>query len=47
LRQAIRNFRSDRIEDCRPAGLWFKGEGDRLRQVWVDGWEINAAGAGN
>jgi predicted DNA-binding transcriptional regulator YafY len=47
LRQAIRNFRSDRIEDCRPAGLWFKGEGDRLRQVWVDGWEINASAAGN
>ncbi|MDX8534494.1 YafY family protein [Mesorhizobium sp. VK25A] len=45
LRQAIRNFRSDRIEHCRPAGLWFKGEGDRLRQVWVDGWEINAATA--
>lgn len=48
LRQAIRNFRSDRIEDCRAAGRWFKGEGDRLRQVWVDGWEINApAAAGN
>ncbi|TIX63854.1 MAG: transcriptional regulator, partial [Mesorhizobium sp.] len=26
-------------------GLWFKGEGDRLRQVWVDGWEINASAA--
>ncbi len=33
LRQAIRNFRSDRIEDCRPTGLWFKGEGDVLRGV--------------
>jgi len=43
LRQAIRNFRSDRIGDCQPTGLWFKGEGDRLRQLWVDGWEINAA----
>ncbi|MBZ9867534.1 YafY family transcriptional regulator [Mesorhizobium sp. CA15] len=48
LRQAIRNFRSDRIEDCRAAGQWFKGEGDRLRQVWVDGWEINVpVAAGN
>lgn len=46
LRQAIRNFRSDRIEDCQPTGLWFKGEGDRLRQVWVDGWEANAATGG-
>ena len=42
LRQAIRNFRSDRIEDCQPTGLWFKGEGDRLRQIWVDGWETPA-----
>ena len=45
LRQAIRNFRSDRIEDCRATGLRFKGEGDRLRQVWVDGWETNAVAA--
>ncbi|RWA63950.1 YafY family protein [Mesorhizobium sp.] len=45
LRQAIRNFRSDRIEDCQAAGLWFKGEGDRLRQIWVEGWEINASAA--
>ncbi|RUU23588.1 YafY family transcriptional regulator, partial [Mesorhizobium sp. M7A.T.Ca.TU.009.01.3.2] len=46
LRQAIRNFRSDRIEDCQATGLRFKGEGDRLRQVWVNGWEINAAVGG-
>ncbi|MBA1140121.1 helix-turn-helix transcriptional regulator [Mesorhizobium neociceri] len=46
LRQAIRNFRSDRIEDCQPTGLRFKGEGDRLRQVWVHGWETNAAAGG-
>lgn len=46
LRQAIRNFRSDRIEDCQPTGLGFKGEGDRLRQVWVNGWEVDAAAAG-
>jgi predicted DNA-binding transcriptional regulator YafY len=45
LRQAIRNFRSDRIEDCQPTGLRFKGEGDRLRQVWVSGWEANATAA--
>ena len=46
LRQAIRNFRSDRIEDCQATGLRFKGEGDRLRQVWVNGWEINAQATG-
>ena len=45
LRQAIRNFRSDRIEDCQPAGLWFKGEGDSLRQIWVNGWRTNIPAA--
>jgi len=45
LRQAIRNFRSDRIEDCQPAGLWFKGEGDGLRQIWVNGWQVNTPAA--
>jgi len=42
LRQAIRNFRSDRIEDCQATGLLFKGEGDALRQIWVSGWQVNA-----
>jgi predicted DNA-binding transcriptional regulator YafY len=46
LRQAIRNFRSDRIADCRATGLRFKGEGDGLRQVWVSGWEIVTSTAG-
>ncbi|MDL2402276.1 helix-turn-helix transcriptional regulator [Rhizobium mayense] len=45
LRQAIRNFRSDRIEGCEAAGLWFKGEGDGLRQIWVNGWQINTPAA--
>ncbi|PZM17151.1 helix-turn-helix transcriptional regulator [Rhizobium tubonense] len=38
LRQAIRNFRSDRIEHCEAAGRWFKGEGEGLRELWVSGW---------
>jgi predicted DNA-binding transcriptional regulator YafY len=38
LRQAIRNFRSDRIEHCDAAGVWFKGEGEGLRDLWVSGW---------
>ena len=45
LRQAIRNFRSDRIEGCEATGLWFKGEGDGLRQIWVNGWQINTSTA--
>ncbi|MBB3568398.1 YafY family protein [Rhizobium sp. BK491] len=45
LRQAIRNFRSDRIEGCEATGLWFKGEGDGLRQIWVNGWQINTPAA--
>lgn len=45
LREAIRNFRSDRIEDCQSTGLWFKGEGDGLRRIWVDGWQINTPAA--
>ncbi|AGB70451.1 MULTISPECIES: helix-turn-helix transcriptional regulator [Rhizobium] len=46
LRQAIRNFRSDRIEGCEATGLWFKGEGDSLRQIWVNGWRTNTPAAG-
>ncbi|MCF3638573.1 YafY family transcriptional regulator [Rhizobium sp. TRM95111] len=43
LRQAIRNFRADRIEDCAATGRHFRGEGDRLRALWVDGWQVNQA----
>ncbi len=45
LRQAIRNFRSDRIKDCRLTGLRFKGEGDGLRQIWVNGWQTDTSAA--
>jgi predicted DNA-binding transcriptional regulator YafY len=38
LRQAIRNFRSDRVEHCAAAPSYFKGEGDGLRQLWTSGW---------
>mgnify|MGYP002721751502 CR=1 FL=1 len=44
LRQAIRNFRADRIEHCEPASGFFKGDGERLRQVWVEGWDIPKGG---
>lgn len=39
LRQAIRNFRADRIEHCDAADEFFRGEGERLRQLWVNGWQ--------
>lgn len=38
LRDAIRNFRADRVEHCEVADAFFPGEGDRLRKLWVDGW---------
>ncbi len=42
LREAIRNFRVDRIRDCRTTGVHFRREGDRLRKLWVAGWETGA-----
>lgn len=38
LREAIRNFRADRVEDCRPLEDFFLGEGNRLRDLWTAGW---------
>ena len=40
LRQAIRNFRADRVTDCSPTGDHFKNDGDRLRSSWIAGWQI-------
>ncbi|RVH55040.1 WYL domain-containing protein, partial [Sinorhizobium meliloti] len=42
LRQDIRNFRADRVEHCEPADAYFRGEGNRLRQMWIAGWQTNA-----
>jgi predicted DNA-binding transcriptional regulator YafY len=41
LRQAIRNFRSDRVLACKTTGSFFKTEGERLRQLWMSGWQSN------
>jgi len=41
LRQAIRNFRIDRVESCSLTGNHFPKEGDRLRSVWISGWQID------
>lgn len=38
LRQAIRNFRADRVEHCAPHDAFFRGEGERLREIWVKLW---------
>jgi predicted DNA-binding transcriptional regulator YafY len=44
LRQAIRNFRADRVEHCEATDDFFRGEGDGLRRAWVDGWTVAPAG---
>lgn len=41
LRQAIRNFRADRVEACERTEAHFRGEGDGLRQLWIAGWVEN------
>ncbi|GLR49031.1 YafY family transcriptional regulator [Shinella yambaruensis] len=46
LRAAIRNFRADRVEACETTGGHFRGEGDRLRQLWISGWAENRRDAG-
>lgn len=43
LRQAIRNFRADRVEHCELADGFFRGEGETLRQLWVQGWTDKTA----
>ncbi|GLS19609.1 transcriptional regulator [Labrys miyagiensis] len=41
LREALRNFRADRVVRCEPIGAHFRHEGDRLRELWMAGWESN------
>ncbi|MGL4291883.1 MAG: helix-turn-helix transcriptional regulator [Phreatobacter sp.] len=43
LRQARRNFRSDRVTRCEAHDGFFKGAGDRLRQEWISGWNTSGA----
>ena len=45
LRRAIRNFRADRVEHCEAVEEFFRGEGVRLRQLWVEGWQTGPAAA--
>ena len=44
LRQAIRNFLSDRVLTCESTGSFFKLEGEKLRQLWMSGWQNNQPG---
>jgi predicted DNA-binding transcriptional regulator YafY len=41
LRQALRNFRTDRVVEGAAIDEYFRGEGDNLRMEWVAGWKIN------
>jgi predicted DNA-binding transcriptional regulator YafY len=45
LRNGLRNFRADRISAGEALQDRFAGEGDRLRKVWVNGWETSSAQA--
>jgi predicted DNA-binding transcriptional regulator YafY len=39
LRSALRNFRADRVGRATLMPDRFQGQGDRLRALWVQGWE--------
>jgi predicted DNA-binding transcriptional regulator YafY len=38
LRQALRNFRADRVRESTPLDAFFRGQGERLRREWEAGW---------
>jgi predicted DNA-binding transcriptional regulator YafY len=40
LRQALRNFRADRVQESVFIEEFFPGFGERLRQDWVAGWKL-------
>ena len=44
LRQAIRNFRADRVVTCTLTGDRFQNEGERLRGLWIAGWQTHQGG---
>jgi predicted DNA-binding transcriptional regulator YafY len=44
LRRAQRTFRSDRIATSALTGDRFRGSGERLRRVWMAGWESKQRG---
>ena len=38
LREAIRNFRAERVVSGEVVDAHFRGEGDGLRRLWTAGW---------
>ncbi|NGN42742.1 YafY family transcriptional regulator [Mesorhizobium sp. CGMCC 1.15528] len=45
LRQDLRNFRSNRVEDSALLDDFFHGEGEMLRRQWVAGWKVQEEAA--
>ncbi|MCS4241879.1 putative DNA-binding transcriptional regulator YafY [Rhizobium sp. BIGb0125] len=41
LRQAIRNFRADRVKSCIETQDFFKQQGEALRQLWMANWQYS------
>jgi predicted DNA-binding transcriptional regulator YafY len=41
LRQALRNFRGDRVKSGALVDDFFRGQGERLRREWIAGWKID------
>jgi predicted DNA-binding transcriptional regulator YafY len=41
LRQALRNFRGDRVKSGALVDDFFRGHGERLRREWIAGWKID------
>lgn len=39
LRGAIRHFRAERVQASEALDEFFKGEGERLRRLWMEGWK--------
>jgi predicted DNA-binding transcriptional regulator YafY len=40
LREALRNFRTDRVQSAAPLMAFFVNEGERLRKRWIAGWNL-------
>ena len=43
LREAMRNFRTERVTESALADGFFRGDGDRLRKEWIAGWKTQPA----
>ncbi len=42
MREALRNFRADRVLTAAILDQTFTGQGDRLRALWVAGWTLHS-----